>query len=212
MTFPPIIDIFDDFLDVSRPAQQANHGFIQQGHRERQRPRKIDEQYDSLFVRVVPDFMQIGIVEYQASPFFPVGHFFVNPNAAGLLLAGHDEPQVVAKHARIRAAVLGDVLARGQDREKGGFDSGNPFDEARGLRAGAAVVLHLPPVRIQPISLPLVVLRYPLLFRGHLLEVRDALALPQNLPQFVPDRCSSRFDSGDPGKVLRIEECMFTDR
>lgn len=53
--------------------------------------------------------MQVRIIEYKASPFLPVSHVRAYPDAAGLLLLRHDESQVVAKHAGIRAPVLGYV-------------------------------------------------------------------------------------------------------
>ena len=119
---------------------------------------------------------------------------------------GHDQPEVVAQHALVGAAVVEDVLARGEDRE---HRRRHPRDlpHQRGRpRAHLDAELGLEAVAVEEERLPAVVVGDLDLVLGDVLEVGQRLTVLEHALELLADRLPVGLDSRDPGEAVDREE------
>src|ERR1022692_3942221 len=117
----------------------------------------------------------MAVVKNQAFALFPATLVVAHPNPATAFRPRNDQSKVVAQHAFIHSAMLGNMLSGRQNREHRGLHPRNTLQEADRLRASRAVLLGLLSVGIKPEGLPLFALSQNLLCVGDILEIRDLL-------------------------------------
>src|SRR4029078_3418206 len=93
---------------------QRDEGIVEDAAPEFHRPVEIKQQNDALFIRVVPHFMLIGVVEHEDLTRTPDLDLVVDADAALLGVLRNDETEMGAQDSLGYAAMGRNVVARPQ--------------------------------------------------------------------------------------------------
>ena len=193
------------------PAEAPDDEAVPQRQRVRHRPDEVDEQHRAQLVGVVPHLVVERVVEDERLALLPVPHRGAHLDAAALLVCGHDEAEVVAQHARVRPAVLGDVLARAEDREHRRLHPRDRLEQRGRPRAAGAVLLAAVAVDVEDVGLPAVVRGEPALVRRHGLEAGNGAGPLQQHLELGADLLPVARELGRPRELPGVEELAAVD-
>ncbi|KAG0924395.1 hypothetical protein G6F32_013930 [Rhizopus arrhizus] len=145
--------------DFVREGSRPEHQAIQPFYRNPAGTFKVHEQHSAQTVRIVVHQVGIEVVEHHGPALPPAVALAPDLDPAPVRRLGHDQPQVQAQDAVIRAGVQRDPLAGLEDREEGAADARDPFQRPCRGRTAGQVAFGAQAVAHEEERLPLVIRR-----------------------------------------------------